>query len=140
VAAFYTDHNVARAVAELLRVAGHVAVTARDLGLEEASDDEQLLTAAQHDRIFVTHNESDFILLHDAWQRWSATWGVPAQHAGILIIPQGRKYGIDWDARQISQEILNGHQICGLLTNALLQRKETGWSRRVGRGWQACPS
>jgi hypothetical protein len=134
VADFYTDHNVARAVAEFLRVAGHAAVTARGLGLEEASDDEQLLTAAQHNRIFITHNESDFILLYDAWQRWASAWGVPAAHAGILIVPQGRRYGIDWDARQISQEVLLCHRICSPLSNALLQRNEPGWSRRLGRG------
>ncbi len=71
-AAFYIDNDMALEVADLLRATGHTAATARDLRREGDSDDEQLLVASQQSRIFVTHNESDFILLYDAWQRWSA--------------------------------------------------------------------
>lgn len=73
-AAFYLDHNVAVQVAHMLRAAGHDIVTARDLGLDHASDDEHLLTAAQQVRILVSHNRADFVLLHTAWQRWTAAW------------------------------------------------------------------
>jgi hypothetical protein len=48
----------------------------------------QLLNAAQRGLIFVTHNRTDFELLHDAWRLWSTVWNVPPAHAGILIIRQ----------------------------------------------------
>lgn len=68
---FHLDHNVSRQIAELLRVAGHDVVTARELRLEEADDDVHLLAALRDDRVFVTHNGHDFILLHYAWRRWT---------------------------------------------------------------------
>ena len=46
-ASFYPDHDVALRVAVLLREHGHMALTARDIGLERAGDHEHLLMAAQ---------------------------------------------------------------------------------------------
>ena len=86
-ASFYTDHDVALQVALLLRQIGHTAITARDLGLERAGDDEHLLTAAQRGWILVTHNRQHFLLLHDAWRRWLRVFGVSTVHAGILHTP-----------------------------------------------------
>jgi predicted nuclease of predicted toxin-antitoxin system len=83
-AAFYIDDDVALEVARLLHVSGHAAVTARDIGREGDRDDEQLLVASQQDHIFLTHNEADFVLLHDAWQRWSNAWGVSARHSAAF--------------------------------------------------------
>ncbi|MGI8855688.1 MAG: DUF5615 family PIN-like protein [Thermomicrobiales bacterium] len=76
-----------RKLPPLLRTAGHDSVTARELRMEAAGDDEHLLVAAKTDRILVTYNVKDFRLLHDAWQRWSGDWNVARRHAGILIIP-----------------------------------------------------
>ena len=137
-ATFSSDNNVALEVADLLRAAGHAAVTARDLGLEGASDDEQLLVASRQGRIFVTHNERDFILLHDAWQRWTEARGVADRHAGILIVPQGTRYGVDWGATRIAQELITGLHRCRPVANELFRRKEAGWERRVGKGWSPC--
>ena len=66
---------------------GPDVLLASDLGMERATDDEQLLVAANLNRILVTCDRKDFILLHDAWHRWSAAWNVVAHHAGILVIP-----------------------------------------------------
>jgi hypothetical protein len=134
-AAFYNDNDVAVEVAELLRAAGHTAVTARDLRREGNSDDEHLLVASQHGRIFLTHNERDFILLHDAWQHWSAVWGVATHHAGILIVPQGRRYGIDWGPAEVAQVVIACLQECSPAANQVYRRKEAGWQRREGREW-----
>ena len=71
-AAFYLDNDVNIRVSTLLRAADHHAITTRDLGLESASDEEQLLLAAQQGWIFVSHNEADFVLLDAAWQLWTA--------------------------------------------------------------------
>lgn len=138
-AAFYLDHAVAREVAVLLRAAGHGASTAREFRSERATDDEQLLIAAERGQIFITHNESDFILLHDAWQRWRAAWSVRREHSGILIVPQGRKYGIDWAPAQIAQEVLRCLQDGGPLANRLYRYKQTGWEHREGHDWIPCP-
>jgi Domain of unknown function (DUF5615) len=88
VAEFYFDHNISVEIAELLRLSGHVAVTADELGLSRATDDVHLLVAADRGAILVTHNRKDFELLHDAWRRWSAAWGVAPVHGGILILAQ----------------------------------------------------
>ncbi len=87
--AFYTDHNVTAHLAPALRSLGHSVVTARDLGLQQAADDEHLLLAAQRGWLLVTHNATDFALLHDAWRRWGAAWRVrpTPEHAGILVMP-----------------------------------------------------
>ena len=89
-ARFYLDHDVSRWLAPRLRAAGHDALTARDAGLEQAGDDEQLLTAAQQGRILLIHNRRHYALLHDAWRRWPAAWRVAAPpHAGILVLDSG---------------------------------------------------
>jgi hypothetical protein len=122
-AELYIDSNVALEVAEFLRAAGHTTVTARELRREGNSDDEHLLVASQHGRIFLTHNERDFILLHDAWQRWSAAWG---------------RYGIDWEPEEVSQAVIACLQRCSPIAGQLFRRKETGWERREGRDWIPC--
>jgi Domain of unknown function (DUF5615) len=87
VARFYLDHDVSLRLALLLRAAGHDTTTAQEAGLSHASDDAQLLAAAQQQRILVTHNRKDYVLLHDAWRRWPVAWGTLAPpHAGILVL------------------------------------------------------
>jgi Domain of unknown function (DUF5615) len=135
---FYIDNDVALEVAHLLRVSGHTAVTARDMGREGDRDDEQLLVASQQGHIFLTHNETDFVLLHDAWQRWSEAWGVSAHHAGILIVPQGRRYGLDWGANEIARSVVDCLYRCSPISGRLFRRKETGWEHREGRDWIPC--
>lgn len=125
-------------VAQLLRAASHTAVTARDLGREGSTDDEHLFIASKDDRIFLTHGESDFILLHHAWQRWSEGWGVATHHGGILIAPQGRRYGINWDAEEIAQAVIACIRQCSPVAERLFRRKEAGWERRDGRDWVPC--
>lgn len=131
----YLDNDVTLKASVFLRAAGFEVEATRDLGRENASDEGRLLYAAQHGWAFVTHNEADFTLLHDAWQHWATAWGVVERHAGILIIPQGRKYGIDWRAARIAEEIARCLQINASLTNALFRRKEDGWQRRSGKDW-----
>ena len=86
-AALYLDHGVALAVIAPLQNAGHDVLTVKNLGLRAAGDDHHLLAAAHLGRILVTY-DADFILLHNAWRRWSADWGVSPRHSGILITPQ----------------------------------------------------
>lgn len=48
------------------------------------------MTAARQGRVLVSHNEADFLLLHRAWRRFAAEWGVqpPPSHPGILVFRQ----------------------------------------------------
>lgn len=135
---FYIDNDVALEVAEFLSAVGHTAGTARAVGREGSTDEEQLLVASQGGRIFVTHSEHDFISLHDAWQRWSAAWGVAVQHAGVLIVPQGRRYGMNWAADAISPAVIVCLEQCAPVAGHLFRRKQAGWQRRVGRDWVPC--
>ena len=109
----------------MLRVTGHDVVTARELGLEHASDDEHLLTAAQQVRILVSHNRADFVLLHDAWQRWASAWQVGARHGGILILPQ------QLSVTRIAEVLANLLEAGPPMDNELHEwRVSTGWVRR----------
>jgi hypothetical protein len=87
---FHLDQDVNKQIKQYLNAhyTDDVAKTAAELGLHMASDGHHLLLAAQASRIFVTHNGKDFIMLQDAWVRWSAAWRMQSTHAGILIIPQ----------------------------------------------------
>ncbi|HVC33640.1 MAG TPA: DUF5615 family PIN-like protein [Chloroflexota bacterium] len=127
-AALYTDHDFALEVSIFPRGAGHIAIAAHDLKREEAGDDEQLLTAAQHAWTLVTHNRKDFTLLHNAWRRWARAWGVVPVHAGILVLPRGSPSSL---AERVSVLFESNPP----LTNALYTWKTgVGWSLQRGEG------
>jgi predicted nuclease of predicted toxin-antitoxin system len=123
VAAFYLDHDVPNDLAAFLQAAGHSAVTVRNLGTRRDKDSQHLLAAARSGRILITHNRDDYVLLQDAWVRWSVAWSVNPSHAGILIIPQ-------MSARRMSAEIVSLVDSGPVLTNALYVWDRTaGWVR-----------
>jgi hypothetical protein len=80
---------MSRVVAGGFRARGHPITTANELGLAEAMDGMQLLTAARRGWLLVTHDQTHYHVLHDAWFRWGAAWGVPRSHGGIVILPHG---------------------------------------------------
>ena len=123
---FYLDNDVATRVADELRTFGHAAVTTRSLHRGHTRDEQQLLYAAEHGWIVVTHNAKDFILLHDAWQLWAHAWQVPAQHAGIFIPP----HGSTWPASTIAVEIHRFIQTRQLITNQLFAWYQGVWLQR----------
>jgi hypothetical protein len=86
-AEFQFDHDMSRLVGEGLRKRGYLVELAIDLGLADASDARHLLAATNAGRVLVTHNGQHFEALHDAWHRWSDSWGVPSAHGGILVVP-----------------------------------------------------
>ncbi len=111
-AAFHVDEDLNPQLATHLIARGHDAVTARQVQMLGSPDGAHLLAAALHGRILVTRNRKDFLLLHDAWNRWMSAWlawqsgyapeGTPLplfRHAGILIIPQA------WQPVQAATEI-----------------------------------
>lgn len=117
---FALDNNVPIDVAPRLKARCHSAITTRDAGLWRAPDDEHLWVAAQAGRIFVTHDEEDFALLHRAWLRW----GVPIPHAGIAAVPQGDA----WPEQRIADELHALVRGFPSLTNVLYRwRQPSGW-------------
>lgn len=122
-AAIYTDHNVARQVAEGLRRLDHDVVTARDLGREVADDDEHLLLAAERGWVLLTHNAKDFVLLHGAWRRWAGAWNVQADHSGIIILP-------NWTPLELIAAMDLFLQSRPVLRNALYEWRTHRWVQR----------
>lgn len=124
----HLDHNVSSQLASLLRDAGHDVIETRMIGMPRATDDVLLLTAAQAGRIFVTRNEADFVLLHNAWRRWSAAWGVTVAHAGVLVLPPPPHLGVTLAAQALDQFLLSGVPLAWEL---YVFRQTRGWQRRA---------
>jgi hypothetical protein len=83
------DHNISSGLEPLLGRAGHDVLATREPGGERWTDDALILFAVQQRRVFLTHNRSDFRLLHDAWVTWSAAFGMALPpHPGILVLDQ----------------------------------------------------
>ena len=87
---FYLDEDISSELAWLLRDAGHDVLTTSESRLRANPDSDQLLRAWAEQRILVTHNRGDFVLLHLAWSSWPYAWAHPQTplHAGIAIIHQ----------------------------------------------------
>lgn len=106
-ARIYLDEDVSENVERALSVFGHAIRHARkEPEMLSATDSAQLLAAYRFASIFVTHNRSDFRVLHDAWRRWTITWKLDRHHRGILIIPQ--RVSFDVTARAVHEIIAGG--------------------------------
>lgn len=79
---FYTDEQVARAVARGLRQRGVDVLTVPEAGMMGASDREHLERARAEGRVLFTQDD-DFLRLH----------AVGVAHAGIVYIPQHASVG-----------------------------------------------
>jgi hypothetical protein len=70
-----------------VRAHGFGVTTARQLGLERATDARQFLTAIERGWMMITHNESHYEEFPDAWHRWGHLWGVHRPHYGVVVLP-----------------------------------------------------
>ncbi len=89
-ARLFTDEDVSPRIAEHLQKLNHDALTTEQAGRRGSTDNDQPVFATQQDRILITHNRADFLLLHDAWRQWSQLWGVTAAHTAIVAVDQWR--------------------------------------------------
>lgn len=105
---------------------GYDITSAREQGLEQAHDPVQFLHAATHKRVLLTHNETDFLLLHEAWLLWSNAWRVVPDHSGVIALPQ-REH---WPAHRTVDEIEQILALAPALTNLL-------WLWKPLRGWHS---
>lgn len=131
-AAFYIDKDVDTALASALQNLDHQATTTEAVGLDQASDGRQLFTAAENHWVLLTHNGTDFIVLHDAWRFWTARWGVQLDHAGIIVIPRsvhGRPWPAPYAAQQVDQLLRSGQFAAGQLFT--WSRPDGVWQRRT---------
>ena len=105
-----------------MRADGHDIRTARELRTEDAGDEEHLTLAYENNWIFVTHNIKDFMLLHNAWRRWSALWGVNVVHPGIIALePMRNALRI---VALIDERLRSGSPIAGEMA---IWRPRRGW-------------
>ena len=133
--AYYLDNDVGQELAALLGAYGEDVTTAAREGLRSASDDEHLLRAAGQERLPVTHNRRDFLLLHQAWLRWSTAWGVQRSHAGILVIPQPPELTVVRAARDLTRFCQSGRYLGnGLFLRKFGGRRATWEQWRIGLG------
>lgn len=90
-ARFYLDEDVPRAFTVELLNSGYDAVHVRDLGAKGRGDDYQLFAATDSERIMIIYNRKDYLLLHQALNRWIGRSASSTQpiHGGILCFPQG---------------------------------------------------
>src|SRR5215211_2921010 len=80
---FYLDEDQSPSTAETAQARYDLdVVTSHNLGMDGATDEEQLLYAGRTGRCMVTKNGDDFIALTDSF----AVEGLP--HAGVLIVPR----------------------------------------------------
>ncbi len=78
---FYLDEDISPRVAEILRKAGIDAVSAHDVGLVGASDEEQFAEAVARKAALVTRNRDDFIALTiRAYENLGS-------HHGLIAVP-----------------------------------------------------
>ena len=110
----YLDEDVSVRIIPFCEQLGHSIAHARRLGFFGWPDSKHLLYAVSARRVMVTNNGTDYRLLHDAWHRWGAAWGVRPVHNGILILPHVEPGGFTY------QDLANAihDQVMGLPTLA----------------------
>lgn len=130
----YADEDVSRLLVEELRTAGLSVTSVRAERQLHRKDDEHLLFAQQRGYVFLTHNLSDFELLHDAWTHWSAAPGfVLPPHSGVLILERA-------DRATMANEVLTFLASSASLTGeAYSWDRVHGWARRVDHAWMPYP-
>lgn len=77
---FYLDEDISPKVAHLLRKHGVDAVSAHDIGMAGASDEDQFAEAVARKAAFVTRNRDDFIALT------VQSFGSFKPHYGLVVV------------------------------------------------------
>lgn len=94
--AIYTDEDVPRLLAVLLRERGFEASSAAEWETWGTTDEDQLVLATERGHALLTFNRDDFIALAQAWSQEGR------EHAGIVISQQHGLKTIGELVRQVS--------------------------------------
>jgi hypothetical protein len=130
VADLYFDADVTPAFCLLLTDRGHDVLTTQAVGRIAAVDGEQLLTATERDRVLVTHNGKDFRTPCQAWPIWRRAWALdPAEHAGVIAIPQQTLLPYGQAAREIDRLVREHKRIWNGVW--FFDVRIVGWVRQV---------
>jgi hypothetical protein len=78
---FYLDEDLSPRIAEALRKLGSDVISAHEVQMMGASDEEQLDFAAREERCLVTFNRNDFIMLTRLYLDSNRP------HRGVIIVP-----------------------------------------------------
>jgi predicted nuclease of predicted toxin-antitoxin system len=78
---FYLDEDLSPTITEIMRRVGTDAITAHEVEMTGATDEEQLDLAAGQGRCLVTRNRNDFIMI----SRMYLDSNRP--HCGVIIVP-----------------------------------------------------
>jgi DNA-binding transcriptional MerR regulator len=84
---YFDEDSARRSLITQLRTRGADVVAAQDVGMEERTDEEQLIWAVSNSRALYSFNRGDFCRLHKAW----LTEARP--HAGIILSRQDLSIG-----------------------------------------------
>jgi hypothetical protein len=126
----YLDEDVSEFVAPPLHLRGHDVLTTTEAGTKGYKDPRQLAYAARAGRVLISANRGDFVMLHEAWLRWSRDWAVEAQavHAGILVVQSGSGRLAELLATAIDQFLASGIDPRNRLFKL---NADTGWTEVV---------
>ena len=158
-ARIYLDEQLDTDITEMLVGYGHDAVHTYDVGNRGAPDSQQLLFAADSQRVIVTLNREDFEELHRWWIALNAwgimsrahsgiltTWGdIPASEwAGLVNEPSRTKPGIDQSNDAVQPTITAMAALSPALTpypdpnttcTIFFSRARASWPASSSRSW-----
>lgn len=88
-ARYYLDEHIGNTLLAPLAYLGHDALSTHGAGNKGLTDPRQLLFATDQDRIMVTFNDQDYVMLHEMLVLSAARGALPAGrlHAGVALLP-----------------------------------------------------
>ncbi len=119
--ALYLDENVSLLVATVLSNEHFVVVSAHEVGMIGANDEEQLQYAAAHGRVLLIFNQKHFRPLYDTW------WSAGQSHNGIILSREYKKDEIA-DLLQLIRNLLTQASPDDL-RNSLVYLQQYSWER-----------
>ena len=111
------EDTQAKTLVRLLSQDGHDVLTAKDAGLNSMSDAEVMTVAINENRVLLTKNCADFLLLNTEIRR----------HSGILAIYQGADPSKNMRYAHIAKAIHNVEQSGVSLDGQLLALNAWNW-------------
>lgn len=130
-ALLYLDEGLSVQTDRRLVTLGNEVVDARSVVRDGTSDHLHLLIATQSGRILITHNRTDFELLHFAWQDWFSSLGPTPRpmHGGIVIVPQPPLVAAQ-DAAELIHSFVNDLVRAPLANRLFVWGTASGWTEQ----------